>query len=77
MSGEPDPGGVWCRRCRSLDYTTTRTYPCVEGVVRLHRCGVCGEEFGSVATFYDPGTDDPSGRFTRLSSIPLPVQAKP
>jgi len=73
-----DPGGVWCRRCGSLEYETERTYPCLEGVVRVHRCDVCGKRFGSVATFFDPDTTsgDASGRFTRLRDVFLPVQLK-
>ena len=74
-----DPGGVWCRKCGSLEYSTTRTYPCLEGVLRVHKCGICGESFGSIATYFDPKTPkgDGSGRFTRLSDVLLPVQAKP
>ena len=73
-----DPGGVWCRRCGSLDYRTTRTYPCLEGVVRSHACALCGNEFSSLATYLETGTPhgDASGRFTRLAEIALPVQPK-
>lgn len=78
MTAANDPGGVWCRKCGSLEYDTVRTYPCLEGTVRVHRCDICGHRFGSVATHFEPGTDggDASGRFTRLRDMFLPVQGK-
>lgn len=78
LTAPDDPGGVWCRKCGSLEYETERTYPCLEGVVRVHRCGVCGKRFGSVATHFDTGTEggDAAGRFTRLAWLSLPVQQK-
>ena len=78
-SPQDDPGWVGCRKCRSLEYRTARTYPSLEGVVRVHVCSVCGAPFGSLATYFDVGTEhgDASGRFTRLSGLPLPVQLKP
>lgn len=79
MTEAGDPGGVWCRKCGSLEYDTVRTYPCLEGVVRVHRCDVCGFRFGSLATYFEAGTEggDVSGRFTRVRDLVLPVQQKP
>ena len=78
MTEANDPGGVWCRKCGSLSYDTVRTYPCLEGVVRVHTCEACGASFGSVATFFDPKTEggDASSRFTRLRSLFFPVQSR-
>ena len=79
MTEPNDPGGVWCRKCGSIQFSTVRTYPCIEGTLRVHECGICGTRFGSLATYIDPGTiaGDASGRFTRIREFPLPVQPRP
>jgi len=78
LTAPSDPGGVWCRKCGSLEYDTMKTYPCLEGTYRVHRCDVCGHRFGSLAVYFDAGTDgaDASGRFTRFRDIALPVQRR-
>lgn len=73
---DADAGWVGCRACKSLEYRTVRTSPSLEGVYRVHVCSVCGERFGSLATYVDEH-GDASGNFTRLADVPLPVQLKP
>lgn len=74
-----DPGWVGCRKCGSLEYGTVTTYPCIEGVLRVHQCDVCGERFGSLATYYDAHSTrgHAAAKFTRLSGMILPVRSRP
>ncbi len=69
-----DPGGVWCRECRSLDYRTVDTRPCLEGVLRLHECRRCGARFGSLARFVPlDGRGYAVRSYTALADCLLPV----